>query len=186
MKREVLPRVSTFLQPLLSQWREQGKDSTTCIFLPWYMSAHERQKLYYFKFCYLLKEIKWVEIHPSKIQLYCGSCFRIQQGLPGSGTSGGSPRAGKAASWQLQQCGSKGIWGASPWVRVGTVGFMGFLHKSAIEEFVKYEYFVCSRSIDIKLFLCYPAYFSGVARNGNEKLLTWAWVFFLEEAVMLE
>lgn len=61
-----------------------------------------------------------------------------------------------------------GVWGVSPQVRVGAVGSMGFLPTSVIEEFVKYEYFICFRDIDTELFSLVTCTLAGCCKK-------WQW-----------
>lgn len=49
--------------------------------------------------------------------------------------------------------------------QVESVGSMGFLHTNVIEEFAKYEYFICFRGIDTKYFSLLPFALAGCCKK---------------------
>lgn len=103
-------------------------------------------------------------------------CVRVQQGLGGGFLRLGA--AGPPRGWAEQGLASRhlqpwdvewGVWGVSPQVRAGAVGSMGFLPTSVIEEFVKYEYFICFRGIDTELFSLVTCTLAGCCKKWQWK-----------------
>lgn len=47
-------------------------------------------------------------------------------------------------------------------------GVYGFLHSGVIEDFVRYEYLICSEALIPNFFLCYPVCLGSVATSGNK------------------
>lgn len=104
------------------------------------------------------KELKWVEIHNHRSN---HTAFVLCQGAAGAGSCQPAPSAVMLALGTGNlECQLK----AYGWVN----GVCGFLHSDVVEDFVRYEYFICLEASIPNFFFCYPACLGSVATNGNK------------------